>query len=282
MIQSLLPPEYAKAFENDGIVVLKKFYNQKDDILPVQRGIYEIIGQVMLRHNVADRRPAFAPETFDVGYQGLIEANRSWGGEVYDAVKQIPAFMRVVSHPNNEVLVSQLRQGSLPGLAAGGYGIRIDNPREDKFRAMWHQEYPAQLRSLDGIVFWSPLVTMTEQIGPVIVCAGSHREGPIAVTTDDPDNAKRTGAYALRLHNEADVIVRYKQTAPLTEPGDLILMDFLLLHASGQNSSARSRWSMQFRYFNFAEPTGRAHGWKGSYAAGVDFSTVHPELFVRS
>ena len=55
-------------------------------------------------------------------------------------------------------------------------------------------------------------------------------------------------------------------------------MDFLVLHASGENVSERARWSMQFRYFNFDEPTGLRHGWKGAYAAGVDFRSVHPEL----
>ena len=36
--------------------------------------------------------------------------------------------------------------------------------------------------------------------------------------------------------------------------------------------------SLKQEYFNFAEPTGRAHGWKGSFAAGVDFRSIHPEL----
>jgi len=52
------------------------------------------------------------------------------------------------------------------------------------------------------------------------------------------------------------------------------------LHASGHNRSLRSRWSMQLRYFNFNDPTGRSYGWKGSYAAGVDFRQIHPELCV--
>ncbi|MEG2942015.1 MAG: hypothetical protein RR969_10620 [Thermomonas sp.] len=61
-------------------------------------------------------------------------------------------------------------------------------------------------------------------------------------------------------------------------PGDLVLVDFLTLHASGANTSRRSRWSMQFRYFNFDEAVGMSHGWKGSFAAGVDFRSIHPEL----
>jgi hypothetical protein len=215
---------------------------------------------------------------FDEGYLELIGRNRAWGGEVYDAVKQLPAFFRLVSHPAHEMIVRQIRDGAVPGVAGGGYGIRIDNPSEDKFRAMWHQEYPAQLRSLDGLVFWSPLVPVTEALGPVQFCPGSHREGPLPVLTSDPDGSGRFGAYSLMLSDEDKVLSRYQKIAPLTSPGDLVIIDFLILHTSGHNRGARSRWSMQFRYFNFAEPTGRSYGWKGSFAAGVDFKTVHPEL----
>jgi len=282
MSRSVLTQDQLSSFERDGVVVLKNFYDRENDILPIQRGIYDIIGQVMIGHGVEDHRSAFSPETFDDGYQHLISMNRAWGGEIYDAVKQIPAFFRLVGHPSNERIISELRKNAVPGIAAGGYGIRIDNPREDKFRAMWHQEYPSQLRSLDGVVFWSPLVAITEEIGPVVVCPGSHREGPLPVIEADPDNSNRTGTYLLMLHREAELLSRYSKIAPLTGPGDLILMDFLVLHASGHNIDTRSRWSMQFRYFNFSEPTGRSHGWKGSFAAGVDFKTVHPELYVSS
>ena len=165
----------------------------------------------------------------------------------------------------------------MPGVAAGGYGIRIDNPSEDRYRAEWHQEYPSQLRSLDGLVYWSPLVAMTPALGPVRFCPGSHRAGPQPVLTSGGHDGK-TGAYAVRLRDETQLLETYEQVAPLTSPGDLVIVDFLTLHASGYNTSDRSRWSLQFRYFNFDDPTGLAHGWKGSFAAGVDFRSIHPEL----
>jgi hypothetical protein len=267
------------SFASEGVLVLRRFYDPQLDIEPVQRGIHDVIGQVMARHRVKDERPPYGATDFDAGYARLIALDRTYGGEVYDAVKQIPAFMRLVAHPANERLVRELRPDSVPGLAAGGYGIRIDNPGEDRFRALWHQEYPAQLRSIDGIVFWSPLVPITEELGPVVICAGSHREGAVPVRTRSGDG--RQGAYTLELHDESARIARYDQVAPLSRPGDLILMDFLLLHASGHNRGHRSRWSMQFRYFNFADPIGRGHGWKGSFAAGVDFRSIHPELCVE-
>jgi hypothetical protein len=276
-----LTADQIAAFHETGILVLKDFY-AFEKLQAIQLGIYQVIGQVMIRHGVADRRPSFSPATFDHGYSELLSSNRAWGSEIYDMVKQIPAFMRLVSDPAHELLLRELRPESIPAVAAGGYGIRIDNPFEDKFRAMWHQEYPAQLRSVDGVVYWSPLVPITEEIGPVMMCPGSHKAGPLPVYNADPDRTGRSGAYALKIKDEEEWISRYPKVAPLTNPGDLVVIDFLVLHASGVNRGNRSRWSMQFRYFNFNDPVGRAHGWKGSFAAGVDFRAVHPELFVEA
>lgn len=265
-------------FNRDGFLVLPGFYDLQSDIDPVRHGIHRLIGEVAARHGIALPRTPFTSENFDAAFLDLIAVDRACGGEVYDAVKQIPAFVRLVADVRHEELMRALRPGCLPGIAAGGFGIRIDNPSEDQYRANWHQEYPAQLRSLDGIVLWSPLVPMTREMGPVRICVGSQRDGLRPVTRFDPRNPTKQGAYGLTLANEETLVRGYEQIEPLSMPGDLIIMDFLTLHESGANRSDRSRWSMQFRYFNFLEPTGRSHGWRGSFAAGVDFASVHPEL----
>jgi hypothetical protein len=222
--------------------------------------------------------PADDPEKFDEQFLALVAQDRRLGGVVYDAVKQIPAFVRLVASQRHEALFRQLRDTDLAGVAAGGYGIRIDIPGEERYRADWHQEYPAQLRSMDGLVFWSPLVPISEAMGPVKICPGSQREGLLPVMTNDPDQPGKGGAYGLVLKGRDDLIMGYQQVAPLTRPGDLIVMDFLTLHASGVNVSDRCRWSMQSRLFNFRDPTGISYGWCGSYAAGIDFQKIHPEL----
>lgn len=278
MTGHLLDPIQSDLFHRDGLLLVRGFYDVERDIIPIQRGIHGIIARILGRENLAISQPPFASETFDAGYQAIIAHDRRLGGEIYDAVKQIPAFMRLVSCERNEQLLRELRATDQPGLAAGGYGIRIDNPSEERFRADWHQEYPAQLRSLDGVVFWSPLVALSEELGPVRFCVGSHRDGPVRVHTRDPERPDKSGAYALTLEDRDRRVGRYPQVAPLSGPGDLILVDFLTLHASGVNRGSRSRWSMQFRYFNFNEPTGIRIGWRGSYAAGVDFAKIHPEL----
>ncbi len=276
--QKLLSDVQREQFQREGIVVIPGFYHVTDCIRPILMAAHEIIGQVMRRHGVPNQRACFDLDNFSEGYSELIARDRAYGGEVYDAVKQVPAFIRLVADPRHERIFRLLRPDSVPAIAAGGYGIRIDNPGEDRFRAEWHQEYPSQLRSPDGLVFWSPLVQMTEALGPVQFCPGSQQLGPLPVLTRAPRGCGKTGAYALRLKNEAELIGGYPQIAPLLRLGDLAIVDFMTLHASGYNRSESARWSMQFRYFNFNNPIGRSHGWPGSFAAGVDFRLIHPEL----
>lgn len=274
-----LTPEQEEAFRRDGFLILRGFYDPVADIEPIQRGIHSIIGLLLAEHGLNVEHPPFTPERFDVGYQELIAHDRRLGSVVYDAVKLIPAFVRLVADRRNEAVFCALRKTDAPGVAGGGYGIRIDNPGEERFRSDWHQEYPFQLRSLDGVVLWSPLLEITPELGPVHLCPGSHRDGALRVHMTNP-NPERQGAYALHLENRDAVVARYPVVAPLTRPGDLMLVDFLTLHASGHNHSQRSRWSMQLRFFNFREPTGRRIRWRGSFAAGADFRDVHPELVV--
>lgn len=280
-VSGWLTRDQREAFARDGFLIVPGFFQRERDLLPVQRAIHRICWLVARTRGLAIDQPPFDAADFDAGYRLLIAQDRSAGGVVYDAVKQIPAFLRLVSDPRLEAIFRELRPGATVGVAAGGSGIRIDNPGEDRFRADWHQEYPAQLRSLDGLVFWSSLVPLTEEMGPVRFCVGSHRDGLVPVHPVNPDAVDKTGAYGLTLADRDARIARYDQRSPLPCLGDLVIIDFLTLHCSGHNRSGRARWSMQVRYFNFEDPTGMQMDWQGSFAAGKDFRVVHPELVAR-
>ncbi len=281
MNELLLTKEQINEFNEEGLLVIKGFYDLNKEIEPIQFGIWKILSLLISKYKIPVSNKPFSPESFDHGYQELIASNRKYGGEIYDAVKQIPAFLRLVSLQQNELLLSQIRNTDMPGIAALGYGIRIDNPNEEKYRSLWHYEYRDQLRSVDGIVFWSPLVSILEDLGPVQICPKSHKDGLRRSYLKDPENPDKTGAYAMRIENEAELLKKYGIIAPLSEPGDLILMDFLTLHSSGRNVSKRSRWSMQFRYFNFNDPTGIKINWTGCVMNGVQLKDVHPELVIE-
>lgn len=278
MEKHILTAEQVDEFNRNGVLVVPGFYDLQN-IERIQFGIYQIIGLLIEKYRLNIAREAYTPETFDSGYCQLIAANRLYGGEVYDAVKQIPAFLRQVSCKHNEKLFAQLRNTDSVGIGAASYGIRIDNPFEEKFRSHWHQEFLFQPQSLDGVVIWTPLVNVTQEMGPVQVCVGSHKNG-LQRYTKGGKYADKQGAYQIGLADEKSAIEPYSLVAPTSQPGDLIVMDFLTLHQSGFNVSQRPRWSMQVRYFNFNEPTGINLGWKPSVTAGSKIETLFSEYFV--
>jgi hypothetical protein len=259
----------------DGFIVLRDFYSSGSEIRQIQLAIQRIVSYVCEQHGV--EVDSSTPElAMGPAYTALYESNPIAAGQVYDAVKQIPEFVALTSDPRNAELFRLLRPGSDPAIAAGGSGIRIDRPGDSRYRAAWHQEFPAQLRSVDGLVFWSPLMEVTASVGPVVVAKGSHKEGCVPVRRASDSS----GAYALRLDDEEAVVGKYEHVAQPTAPGDLVVIDFLTLHRSGSNESDKPRWSMQFRYFNLLEPIGRQIGWTGSFASGQDFSQILPSLLV--
>jgi hypothetical protein len=276
----MLSAEQLRAFEADGYLLVRGFYDTEREIEPIQRGIHALIGLLIQKYRLPIHQEVFRPDRFDSGYQELIAANRAYGGEVYDAVKQIPAFVRLVCSLKHDAAFKQLRGTDLPGVAAGGYGIRIDNPFEERFRANWHQDYPSNLRSINGLIFWSPLVEVTEALGPVTLCVGSHRGGVRPCYTRDPARPEKTGAYGVRLVDEEAVVGAYPRVAPQTRPCDLLILDYLTLHASGFNRSTRSRWSMQMRYFDFNDPTGQRLAWKGGFNDRSDLKRLLPGVFI--
>ncbi|NOR71484.1 MAG: phytanoyl-CoA dioxygenase [Methylomarinum sp.] len=276
----MLSFEQKKELSENGFILLKNFYDLAEEIEPIQFGIWQIIGVLLKKYKCPVQQKIFTPDTFDDGYLDLIKKDRKYGGEVYDAVKQIPAFLRLVSAKKNEDLFFEMRNTNCAGIAGRGFGVRIDNPNEQKYRSLWHYEYRDQLRSIDGVVFWTPLVSVTSKLGPVQVCPKSHL-GPLRRSyLYDTTNQNKSGAYAMRLENEQQLIKKYGIVAPLSEPGDLIIMDFLTLHSSGENFANRARWSMQFRLFNFLDPAGQKINWVGGVADGVSLSSVHPELVI--
>lgn len=279
-INGLLSDQQKEEFFENGVVVIKNFFDVESEIRPIQKAIYQIIGLVMQRHSVSIARDPFEGDNFDSGYLDLISINRDFGGEVYDLVKQIPSFLRLIASTKAEKLFCHLRNTDAPGIGAASYGIRIDNPYEDQFRSQWHQEFLFQPQSLDGIVFWTPLLQIIEDMGPVIVCPKSHKDG-LCLYSKSKEYAKKIGAYKIGISDEEATIAKYEKIAPLTSPGDLILMDFLTIHQSGFNTSHRSRWSIQSRFFNYKEETGMRIGWKASVTAGTDVEKIFPDNFTE-
>ncbi|MAP24506.1 MAG: phytanoyl-CoA dioxygenase [Rickettsiales bacterium] len=258
-------------YQINGYVLIKGFFDFNAEIFPIIKRIEGIIKIIAQKEGVL-----LNSDDFKENYMALLRINRKYGSIVYDAVKQLPEFISLVSSSKTINLIKTILSYDNIAIAYGGLGMRINNPNETDYLAPWHQEYPAQLRSPKGVVLWSPLVNVSEKMGPVEILERSHLDGINPVFVSKGSNANK--AYLLNLRNEDKIIAKHKKVAPITEPGDVLLMDFLTVHRSGKNFSNHPLWSMQVRYFSFDEAEGKKINWTGSYNSGHDFSSVYPHF----
>jgi len=261
-----------RQFQTDGFLYIERFYDLTTEILPIQKDIYRIIGIIIKEHKLPIEQKPFSSEEFDAGLPEIITKYRSCASILYDAVKKLPSYVRLSNCNKHEDLAKILLNTEFPGFANRGYGIRMDHPNEDKFLTQWHQDYVSQLCAQKGIVLWSPLRDVTLEMGPVRLCPTSHSDGIFPIVRDGD------GSYGLKIKDEEKIVARYPSIAPEVSSGDLVVIDFMTLHCSTPNKSKRTRWAMISRYFDFLEPVGISHGWRGGLQEGNSFEQVHPEL----
>ncbi len=218
------------------------------------------------------------PANFDQGFLELAERNPAVGRIVYDMSKALPSFQRLIVNERIVDFFCALRGTDLCGSAFGTSGIRIDRPGVARHLAPWHQEFPYQFRSLDGITFWIPLVPVADSGGPVVLARASHRDGllPMVDASGDADREMQRGEYgSWRIHDEDTLGERYELVQVETMPGDVLAFDYLTIHSSSANVSARARWTAQIRYFNFRDAYGSSTHWAGGVKAGATFADVN-------
>ena len=272
----IVGPEDVQTLRRDGVVVIRDVFPIDDLIKPLRRDIERLV-------DVALGEPLRAPndyagdESFDLKYRTLLKADRRRAGAVYDAVKHTEAFNRLVSAPFCFQAFQEARNAKMPAAASAGCGVRSNNPSEDRFLAPWHQDFHTQGRSPEGLVFWTPLVTVDETMGPVEFCIGSHKPGVRRVRV----NPEEKSIYELEIDRLADELESWDRAAPLTKPGDLVLIDFRTIHRSQLNRSDRPLWSAQLRYFDLAETDGAASGWPGPRFGRMALADSHPQLVIQ-
>lgn len=256
-----------RSFDDCGYLIRESVISKKA-INALHEEIAEIVGLVAQKKVSASE--------FDRAYVEYCLNDSNKKSTVYETIKQLPAFQQIWTDSTILETARHLLGSTSLGYAWHGMGIRINAPFDTVHRLDWHQEYPGQLRSKNGLVVWIPIVPMSINLGPVEVLSGSHKAGTKKVRKIPPKIPGRK--YALEILDLDQELGKCDLVSPCLAPGDALFLDFHSIHRSGANTSNRCLWSIQFRIFDFLEQTGVRNGWPGSYMAGIDFESIHPEL----
>ncbi|MXY27783.1 phytanoyl-CoA dioxygenase family protein [Candidatus Poribacteria bacterium] len=239
--------EIKTAYERDGYVVLKDIIDDQDlepmrDFIKAKVDVYshELYSEGKLS-------ALYEEESFERRYAAICEEldilPRGWtfgvfGRELYD-LYNLPSVLDVV----RLLLGTEVSNIGTPAL-------RTKLPRSVITSFPWHQDSQYFDQSVVGkkekhtgglhiVTVWVPLVEATVENGCCWVIPGSHRWGLL-------DGARGAD---MNVRMEEDVEARGTPVPIPLKPGGALFMSNLTVHTSKVNTTRKSRWSIDFRYF---------------------------------
>lgn len=165
-------------------------------------------------------------------------------GERYDCAAMMPEFLRLVAKPEIVQTVNALLHRPIDRpLYCFTNRCRIDRPFDDRRTYGWHQEVFYTIPQSRFIQTWAPLISdTTVENGTIEVLVGSHVEGIAPQTW----TSRPHGAHQIIIAPE--IVAKYEARPVPMKLGQVMFFDSRLIHRSGLNTSARTRYSMVGMY----------------------------------
>jgi len=211
----------------------------------IERGALEASEEHGTRNTFAaepfDRRLALVEEAFG-------EAANVGRHVLYKSLKTAGMF-GLMTHPGLLDLVESIIGPEI--LSHPQFNCQAKMPGEEISKVRWHQDLvylDADAEETPMVNLWIPLVDATEANGCLEVISGSHRTGL------KPHG--RLSATGKRDISDEDLPSGSVAVCPVRR-GGAILFHPRLIHRSGPNRSEKIRWSIDIRYSDADQPTGR-------------------------
>ena len=261
-------------FAEDGYLVLRGLLDAERDLAPLRAEYHSLLDAVALRlqkEGMVSSTHADLP--FGARFCALV---REMGGSLMNHLdiclpqKGIAADSQVHCGPaafgllTNPRLLDAVEQIVGPEIYANPtQHVRIKPPEEclsgdttivgEIARAVWHQDLATVMPEADHsriLTVWIPITRATRENGCLLVAPGSHKKGLATHCHDPRANYSRQAI--------PEDLVGDRQVALEMEPGDVLFLTKLTMHASLPNLSRDIRWSVDLRFQPVGEPTGRA------------------------
>jgi len=195
--------------------------------------------------------------------------------------RDFPAFFSLVGAFAGTSQVRALAGSETLQIAGDLCLLRVDAPNADETGFDWHQDYPYNLMARRAVTVWAPLAPVTDEMGLLKFIPGSHSDLlPIDIRRGVA--RRHTGQRQVAISGLDRMAPDFERRAETLQPlgaGDVLIFDSHLLHRSGANRSARSRWVFNARYGDLldAELVGRRwYTTRAKYPHLV--ADIHPEL----
>ena len=240
--------EIKTTYERDGYVVLRDIIDDQD-LEPMRDFIKaKVDGYSRELYDEGKLSSRYEDESFERRYAAICEEMdilpRNWsfgmfGREFYD-LYNLPGVLdvcRLLLGPEVSNIGTPALRTKLPGSMITSFPWHQDSQYLDQGTIGQKEKHTGGLHM---VTVWVPLVEATVENGCCWVIPGSHRWGLL-------DGARGADS---NIRMEEDVEARGTPPVPIPlKPGGALFMTNLTVHTSKLNTTRKSRWSIDFRYF---------------------------------
>lgn len=239
--------EIKTAYERDGYVVLRDIIDDRD-LEPMRDFIKaKVDGYSRELYDKRKLSSRYEDESFERRYAAICEEldilPRNWsfgmfGREFYD-LYNLPGVLKMIrlflgSEVSN--IGTPALRTKLPGSVITSFPWHQDSQYLDQSTIGKKEKHTGGLHM---VTVWVPLVEATVENGCCWVMPGSHRWGLL-------DGARGADS---NIRMDEDVEARGTPVPIPLKPGGALFMSNLTVHTSKLNTTRKSRWSIDFRYF---------------------------------
>ena len=260
-------------FAEEGYLVLRGLLDPEDDLRPLRVEYESLLDTIATRlHSDGSVSSTYRQLPFGQRFCALV---REIGGTLINhldiclpqkgvtadsPVHCGPAVFGLITNPR---LLDAVESIVGPEICANPtQHVRIKPPNDDLdpdgpiigeiAQTVWHQDLGTVMPEADAsriLTVWIAITEATRENGCLLVAPGSHKRG---LVTHDHDTRSNYSRQAI-----PEDLVGDHRVALEMQPGDVLFLTKLTMHASLPNLSRDIRWSVDLRYQPVGEPTGR-------------------------
>ena len=239
--------DFTKFYNENGYIVLK-------DIIPRSKidSLLESIFKLYCKYsnNSDDFQGIQNPWITELFHTKLIEfreTNPQDFGAIYDTLKTSLPLTQIVTDDNVVDHVARSLEIKPSDLSISEPMCRLDVPSDQRNAFDWHQDrayFPQNRDGLHGLVCWIPLTDVTKEMGAIHISPKSHLEGNLKLAQD----SKQNSLHSTQVPVPQEFVKKYDDISVPVGVGDLILLNMLVFHRSGKNTSNQVRLAIQARF----------------------------------
>ena len=262
-----LTEDQKKRYSEDGYLSIENLFDPKK-LDPLIKELNEIVDHwVNTYYNQKRITDIFEELPFEARFYSIYTAMKGTCKELSQSVlgkRKTAGMFHVMTLPEILDTVESLIGSEI--LVHPQFNSRVKFPDQTSI-VNWHQDagfLDPKVMDTFMVNFWVPLVDSNEQNGCLEVIKGSHRS-ELLPFTDSPENI------------DQDVMPDGERVSCPIHKGGALLIHHTTVHRSKPNFSDHIRWSLDIRYSDWRQPTGRA-----DVPGYIARSTGNPEKIATS